>query len=118
MTSMAQAESPLPSVLGLVFFGFPLHPSGKPGVERAEHLSKVEIPMLFLQGDNDALADMALLTPVLERLPGATLHIVPEADHSFHVPKRSGRTDEEVVNELASVAAAWMRDVTARGGIL
>lgn len=110
MTSLAQAEAPLPDVCGLVFFGFPLHPAGKPGTARAEHLERVELPMLFLQGERDQLADPALLGPVLDRLgERATHHPIPFADHGFHVPKRAaGRTDAEVINELAAVSAAWI----------
>ena len=111
MTSQAAALDPLPSVRGLVFYGFPLHPAGKPGIERARHLDAVVasgVPMLFLQGDHDALAELPLLHPVVERLGKlATLHVVESADHSFHVPKRSGRTDEEVLQMLAQTIAAW-----------
>jgi uncharacterized protein len=108
MTSQAAAEAPLPGVRGLVFFGFPLHPAGRPGIERAGHLAQVELPLLFLQGERDRLADLDLLRPVCAGLGArATLHVVPEADHSFHVPKRSGRTDDEVVAELARVVAQW-----------
>ena len=108
MTSLAAAEAPLPGVRGLVFFGFPLHPAERPSTERADHLDKIQLPMLFLQGDRDKLADLELLRPVCARLgdPGQ-LHVVPDADHSFHVPKRSGRTDEEVLAELAHIVAAW-----------
>lgn len=110
MTSTAAAEKGLPGVSGLVFFGFPLHPAGKPGVSRAEHLAEVEMPMLFLQGDRDRLADLELLRPVLEPLGHrAHLHVVEGADHGFHVLKRSGRDDEEVLAELATTAAAWMQ---------
>jgi predicted alpha/beta-hydrolase family hydrolase len=108
MTSQAAAEAPLPGVRGLVFFGFPLHPAGRPGIERAAHLAEVELPMLFLQGERDKLADLDLLRPVCAGLgPRASLHVVPEADHGFHVPKRSGRTDDEVLAELARTVAAW-----------
>src|SRR5947199_9343968 len=93
MTSTAQAEAPLPGVRGLVFFGFPLHPPGRPDDKRAEHLAQVRIPMLFLQGDRDEFADLKLLRPVVQRLgERATLHLVEVRDHSFHVLKRSGRT--------------------------
>ena len=102
MTSQAQAKEPLPRTEALVFIGFPLHPAGAPAVSRAEHLDDVHIPMLFLQGTRDALADLTLLTPVIERLPTATLHVVEHADHSFAVLKRSGRTGDEVMAELAS----------------
>ena len=108
MTSLASAEDGLPDVRGLVFFGFPLHPSGVPGTGRAEHLERVGTPMLFLQGTRDKLADLGLLGPVIERLGSrATLHIVEGGDHSFAVPKRSGRSPEDVLEELARTVAAW-----------
>ncbi len=108
MTSLAASEEPLPGVQGLVFFGFPLHAVGKPSSERGEHLRAVSVPMLFLQGTRDRLADLELLVPILEDLgKRATLHVVDDGDHSFHVPKRSGRTDDEVQAELASVVAGW-----------
>jgi len=101
MTSTAQAEEPLPGVRGLVFLGFPLHPPGRPDDKRAEHLAQVRIPMLFLQGDRDEFADLKLLKPVVRRLGDrATLHLVEGGDHSFHVLKRSGRTDADVLGEL------------------
>jgi uncharacterized protein len=109
MTSQAQAESPLPSVRGLVFLGFPLHPAGKPADERALHLARLRIPMLFLQGTRDALADPRLLRPVVERLGSrATLVLAEQADHSFHVPKRSGTTDQAVLGDLLDELARWM----------
>lgn len=96
------------AVLGLVFFGFPLHAAGDPDIERAEHLADVEVPMLFLQGTRDALADLRLLRPICEQLGSrATLRVVGGADHGFHVLKRSGRTDEDVRAELADAVAAW-----------
>ena len=108
MTSQAAAEAPLSGVRGLVFFGFPLHPAGRPSTERADHLGNVRLPMLFLQGDRDKLAEIDLLRPVCAGLgERATLHVVPEADHSFHVPKRSGRSDDEVLAELARIVAEW-----------
>ena len=108
MTSTAQAEQPLPGVGGLVFLGFPLHPPGRPGDSRAEHLARVQIPMLFLQGDRDDFADLKLLKPVVSRLgERATLHQVEGGDHSFHVLKRSGRTDAEVMAELVETIVAW-----------
>lgn len=108
MTSLAAAKATLPAVRGLVFFGFPLHPAGKPATERADHLDGIDLPMLFLQGERDRLADLALLRPVCERLGRrARLHVVPMADHSFHVPKRSGRSDAEILDEIAAAAAAW-----------
>ena len=108
MTSTAQAEAPLPGVRGLVFLGFPLHPPGRPGDSRAEHLAQVRIPMLFLQGDRDDFADLKLLKPLVKRLGDrATLQLVEGGDHSFHVLKRSGRTDTEVMGELVGRIADW-----------
>src|ERR1700694_2506203 len=99
MTSQAQAIAPLPDVRGLAFLGFPLHPAGKPSSDRAKHLADVKIPMLFLQGTRDALAELNLLEPVVKALGHvATLHLVKDADHSFHVLKRSGRNDREVLD--------------------
>lgn len=110
MTSQAQALEPLARVRGLVFFGFPLHPAGKPSVDRARHLSDVRIPMLFLQGTKDALADIALVEDTAKRLDGrATLVRFTEADHSFHVPVRSDRTDRQVMDEMLDAATEWMR---------
>lgn len=112
MTSLAHATSPLPQVRGLVFFGFPLHPAGKPGRDRAQHLSDVHVPMLFLQGTRDALADQALIAQVAEGLAErARLLLVPDADHSFHVPARSGRTDAGVRDVLLDAVVAWMASV-------
>lgn len=109
MTSQAQAEAPLPGVRGLVFVGFPLHPAGQPGTKRAAHLAQVGVPMLFLQGTRDALADLALVRSVVEPLKArATLHVVEGADHAFHVLVRSGRTDREVLEELARTIADWI----------
>jgi predicted alpha/beta-hydrolase family hydrolase len=108
MTSRAAAAERLEGVDGLVFLGFPLHPAGQPGVKRADHLAQVALPMLFLQGTRDTLADLELLRPVLARLgKRATLHVVDGADHMFHVLKRSGRTDEQVLDELASSVTEW-----------
>ena len=108
MTSTAQAEDPLSGVRGLVFLGFPLHPPGRPGDKRAEHLAQVRIPMLFLQGDRDEFADLNLLKPVVKRLgAGATLYLVEGGDHSFHVLKRSGRTDSDVMSELVDAIGKW-----------
>ena len=102
MTSQAQAHEPLPGVRGLVFLGFPLHPPGRPGTTRAEHLDAVQIPMLFLQGTRDDFAGLDLLRPVVARLgKRATLHLVEGGDHSFKVLKKSGRTDAQVMDELA-----------------
>jgi uncharacterized protein len=105
MTSQAQAEAALPGVRALAFLGFPLHPPDKPGDERARHLAAVTIPMLFLQGTRDAFARLELLEPVVARLPTAVLHLVPDADHSFHVPKKTGRRDADVIDELAAAIA-------------
>jgi len=114
MTSQAQALNPLPELRGLVFFGFPLHPVGKRSVDRANHLSDVRIPMLLLQGTKDGLADLSLLEDVLKRLgPSATLVTVPDADHSFHVPTRSGRKDADVLEIVLDNAAQWLRGMTA-----
>jgi predicted alpha/beta-hydrolase family hydrolase len=108
MTSQAQALLPLAGVHGLAFFGFPLHPAGKPSSERAKHLADIRIPMLFLQGTRDNLAELSLLEPVVKTLGAlATLHLVRDADHSFHVPARSGRNDQEVMNEILDAFAAW-----------
>lgn len=108
MTSQAAAEDTLPGVRGLVFFGFPLHPPGRPGTQRAEHLARVKMPMLFLQGTRDEFAVLDLLQPVCAGLGSlATLHLIEDADHSFHVPKRSGRTDLEVMRELVETFVAW-----------
>ena len=108
MTSQAASQQPLEGVRGLVFFGFPLHPPKQPGIKRADHLAKVTIPMLFLQGTRDALADLTLLRPVCAKLGAqATLHVIETADHAFHVLKSSGKTDEQVLRELAETAASW-----------
>jgi len=109
MTSQAQAKAPLPGVLGLAFLGFPLHPAGKPSSERAEHLSEIHVPLLFLQGTNDRLAEPSLIGPVVAGLgPSATLHPIEGADHSFHVPARSGRNDREVMDEILQTLSAWI----------
>ncbi len=110
MTSQAQAAQPLEGVKGLVFFGFPLHPAGAPAIERAEHLADVAIPMLFISGTNDTLADLPRLRTVVRNLgPRATLHLLDDADHSFHVPKKSGRTDEETLSSALRAATGWMQ---------
>jgi len=115
MTSQAQAEAPLPGVRGLAFLGFPLHPANKPSDDRAKHLSEVRVPMLFLQGTRDALAAMRLLAPVIERLGDmAALAPVLDADHAFHVPVRSGRTDMQALAEALDTLAAWIRRVARR----
>jgi predicted alpha/beta-hydrolase family hydrolase len=109
MTSQAQASSALPGVRGLVFLGFPLHPAGKPSSDRAKHLADVKIPMLFLQGTRDALAERGLIEPVVKSLGSrATLHLLEGADHSFHVLKSSGRNDREVMDEALDAFAAWL----------
>ena len=108
MTSQAQAAAPLPGVRGLIFFGFPLHPAGNPSDTRAKHLFDVQIPMLFLQGTRDALADLALLEPLIARLGSrVTLRLFQDADHSFHVPARSGRNDADVRREMCDCIAEW-----------
>jgi len=112
MTSQAQAEAPLPGVRGLVFVGFPLHPPKQPSDARAAHLDAVAVPMLFLQGTRDALAEVTLLETVVGRLgPRATLRLFDGADHAFHVPAKSGKRDEDVRRELLDVLAAWIREV-------
>jgi len=114
MTSQAQATSPLPGVGGLAFLGFPLHPAGQPSDSRAKHLSDVKVPMLFLQGTRDALAALAMLKPVVKGLgKGATLCLFDEADHSFHVPARTGRKDAEVRAEVLDAFAKWAEKVAA-----
>jgi predicted alpha/beta-hydrolase family hydrolase len=108
MTSQAAAKRPLDKVIGLVFFGFPLHPPNRPGSKRADHLAQVTIPMLFLQGTRDAFARLDLLRPVCADLGSrASLHTIENADHSFHVPKGSERTDADVLCELAQTTASW-----------
>jgi len=116
MTSQAQAIAPLAGVRGLAFLGFPLHPAGKPSDTRAKHLGEVHVPMLFIQGTRDKLAEPHLLEPVVQRLgPSASLHRVAEADHSFHVPARSGRNDREVMDEVLDVLAAWIAANSGHG---
>jgi predicted alpha/beta-hydrolase family hydrolase len=108
ITSMAQAREPLPGVGGVVFLGFPLHPAGAPGTTRADHLTRVNLPMLFIQGTRDKLAPLDELRPVVERLGvAATLHVVEGADHGFDVLKRSGRSSIEVIAEIAEAVASW-----------
>ncbi len=110
MTSTAASEEELPGVKGIAFFGFPLHAAGKPSSKRGDHLAEVGIPMLFLQGTRDKLADLALLRPLVETVePRPTLHVVEGADHGFQVLKRSGRTDEEVLDEVCDEFARWAR---------
>jgi len=109
MTSQAQAASPLPDVRALAFVGFPLHPAGVPSSDRAKHLFDVQIPMLFLQGTRDELAQLALIEALASQLgPRTSLELFAEADHSFHVPKRSGRTDAQVIAGLADTIANWI----------
>jgi predicted alpha/beta-hydrolase family hydrolase len=116
MTSQAQAEMPLPHVCGLVFFGFPLHPAKKPSIDRGAHLFQVTIPMLFLQGTRDALAELPLIEPLAKRLGRrATLMLLDNADHSFHVPSSSGRTDAQVRNEMLGAFAIWADSAIAHG---
>jgi predicted alpha/beta-hydrolase family hydrolase len=117
MTSQAQAASALPDVRGLAFLGFPLHPAGRPSDERAEHLFNVEVPMLFLQGTRDKLADVALLQQLAERLGArASLQLFQDADHSFHVPAHAGRKDADVRREMIDTLAAWTFSVTCKRG--
>jgi predicted alpha/beta-hydrolase family hydrolase len=109
MTSTAASQRALPGVRGIAFFGFPLHAPGKPGRARAEHLRSVDVPMLFLEGTRDPLADLAELRPVLDELGDrAELHVVDGGDHSFHVLKRSGRTDAEVIDDMCARVAKWI----------
>jgi predicted alpha/beta-hydrolase family hydrolase len=109
MTSQAQAAQPLAGVQGLVFFGFPLHPAGQPSDTRAQHLAGVKVPMLFLQGTRDALADLTLLRPVVERLGArARLEVLEDADHSFHARARSGRTDAQLRAAMLDAVALWI----------
>jgi predicted alpha/beta-hydrolase family hydrolase len=109
MTSQAQASAPLAGVRGLAFLGFPLHPAGKPSSDRAKHLAEVHVPMLFMQGTRDNLAELALMEPVVTSLgPPASLHLVREADHSFHVLARSGRNDREVMKEILDTFSTWI----------
>jgi predicted alpha/beta-hydrolase family hydrolase len=117
MTSGAAARGLLPSVKGLVFLGFPLHPPGQPGTRRAEHLDQVDAPMLFLQGTRDQFAQLDLLTPLCRRLgPRATIHLIEGGDHSFSVPKRSGRTPAQVLDELADTLVQWARPLVPGKG--
>jgi predicted alpha/beta-hydrolase family hydrolase len=109
MTSLAAARQPLDSARGLIFFGFPLHAAGNPGAERGQHLAEVDVPMLFLQGSRDTLADLKLLAPLCKKLgERAELFVVKDGDHSFHVPKSSGRSDDEVLEEVVKKAAEWI----------
>ena len=107
MTTQAQAEAPLPGVRGIALLGFPLHPARRPATSRAEHLAQVDVPQLYLQGTRDELARLSLLRPILSTLPRAELRVIEGADHSFHVLRRSGRSDAEVIAELAAAVAEW-----------
>lgn len=110
MTALAAAQSPLEGVRGLVFFSFPLHPAGKPGVERAASLGEVSVPMLFLSGTRDDLADLDLLRPVCEQLERARLHLLDTADHGFHTLKRTRTSTEDVYDEMARVLCEWLSE--------
>lgn len=115
MTSQAQAHEPLPGVAALAFLGFPLHPAKQPATQRADHLHKVACPMWFWQGTRDELADFALVTALVEQLaPRATLEVAPEADHSFHVPARSGRKDADVLNDGLDALVRWIDNTLPR----
>ena len=116
MTSQTQAKAPLQGVCGLAFLGFPLHPAGQPSQNRAEHLLQVQIPMLFLQGTRDTLASLDQLEPLCKKLGRrATLKLFSDADHSFHVPARTGRTDTQVLGDVLDTLAAWLDSVVSRG---
>jgi hypothetical protein len=113
MTSLAASQQQLGDVRGLVFFGFPLHPPNQPGTKRADHLREVKLPILFFQGTRDALADLKLLHPICAALGArATLHVIETADHSFHVLKSSGRTNADVLQELARTTSAWTQKLS------
>ncbi len=115
MTSRAQAALPLPGVRGLAFLGFPLHPAGRPGDGRGKHLIEVQVPMLFIQGTRDRLADLRLVQKLAEQLGArATLELVQDADHSFHVPARTGRKDSEVIAEMLDALADWSEKIPVR----
>jgi predicted alpha/beta-hydrolase family hydrolase len=116
MTSLAAAAMPIEGVRGLAFFGFPLHPAGQPDTSRGDHLTRVALPMLFLQGTRDTLAELELLGPIVKRLPRAIMHVVDGADHSFAVLKRSGRTNQQVLDELATTMAEWVNRLERAGG--
>jgi predicted alpha/beta-hydrolase family hydrolase len=116
MTSQTQAKAPLQGVYGLAFLGFPLHPAGQPSQNRAEHLFEVQIPMLFLQGTRDKLASLDQLEPLCKKLgKHATLKLFADADHSFHVPARTGRKDAQVLGDVLDALAAWLDNVVSRG---
>ena len=107
MTSLAVADEPLERVDGLVFLGFPLHPAGRPSIERGAHLARVGVPMLFLQGTRDKLAELELLRPIVAAIPQATLKVIEGGDHSFHLLKSSGRTDDDALSEIAGTIGNW-----------
>ena len=110
MTSLAAAEQPLDGVRGLLFFGFPLHAAGRPGAERGQHLLDIKIPLLFLQGSRDALADLKLLKPLCARIgKRAELYVADGGDHSFHMLKSAGRSDDDVLDELVEKVVEWMK---------
>jgi predicted alpha/beta-hydrolase family hydrolase len=112
MTSLAAAKAPLDDLRGLIYFGFPLHAAGKPSVDRGHHLSEIQLPMLFLQGSRDALADLKLLKPLCARLgKRAELFVIDGGDHSFHLLKSSGRSDDQALNDAAQKVASWMSQV-------
>lgn len=115
MTSQAQAESPLPGVRGIAFLAFPLHPAKRPGTDRAKHLFDVHVPMLFLQGTRDELAEIQLLEPLLAELgKNTSSSLIEGADHSFHVPARSGRNDSDVLTQVAATLAGWVDSLLQR----
>ncbi len=117
MTSQAQALAPMPGLRGLIFLGFPLHPAGRPSQDRAKHLFDVQVPMLFLQGTRDALAELPQLKPVCQALgKRAELTLFEDADHSFHVPAKSGRKDSDVRNEIMDTIASWIISLSPRWG--
>jgi predicted alpha/beta-hydrolase family hydrolase len=115
MTSIAAAKEALDGVSGLVYFGFPLHAAGRPGIERGQHLADIQIPMLFLQGSRDALAELKLLKSLCAKLgKRAELFIIDGGDHSFHMLKSAKKSDEQVLDELVSRAARWMESVSSK----
>ena len=112
MTSLAAAKEPLEDVRGLIYFGFPLHAAGKPSADRGQHLFDIKLPMLFLQGLRDALADLKLLKPLCDRLgKRVELHVIEGGDHSFHLLKSTGRSDEQALDEMARKVASWIPGV-------
>lgn len=118
MTSQAQALQPLPAVQGLVFFGFPLHPAGKPSIERADHLSGIDVPMLLIQGTRDKLAEPALIAKVVKKLGSKiTLQKIDDADHNLHVPAKSGRRDADVLNEALASLVRWLASITSKAPV-